>query len=89
VKNKVAPPFKLAEFDIMYNEGISASGDLLDTGVAREIVKKSGNSYVYGDVKLGVGREAAKAFLRSDQKLFGEIERAITKKVKEDIAAAA
>jgi len=89
VKNKVAPPFKLAEFDIMYNEGISASGDLLDTGVTREIVKKSGNSYSYGDVKLGVGRETAKAFLKSDQKLFDEIEKAITKKVKEDIAAAA
>jgi recombination protein RecA len=89
VKNKVAPPFKLAEFDIMYNEGISASGDLLDTGVAREVVKKSGNSYMYGDVKLGVGRETAKAFLKENPKVFDEIEKAITKKVKEDIAAAA
>ena len=89
VKNKVAPPFKLAEFDIMYNEGISASGDLLDTGVVREIVKKSGNSYAYGDVKLGVGREAAKTFLKENHKIFDEIEKAITKKVKEDIAAAA
>jgi recombination protein RecA len=89
VKNKVAPPFKLAEFDIMYNEGISAAGDLLDTGVVREIVKKSGNSYSYGDVKLGVGRETAKAFLKENQKVFDEIEKAITKKVKEDIAAAA
>jgi recombination protein RecA len=89
VKNKVAPPFKLAEFDIMYNEGISAAGDLLDTGVTREIVKKSGNSYSYGDVKLGVGRETAKAFLKENQKVFDEIEKAITKKVKEDIAAAA
>ncbi|MBP9751447.1 MAG: recombinase RecA [Candidatus Moranbacteria bacterium] len=89
VKNKVAPPFKLAEFDIMYNEGISASGDLLDTGVTREVVKKSGNSYMYGDVKLGVGRETAKAFLKENPKVFDEIEKAITKKVKEDIAAAA
>jgi recombination protein RecA len=89
VKNKVAPPFKLAEFDIMYNEGISASGDLLDTGVAREIVKKSGNSYSYGEAKLGVGRETAKAFLKENQKVFDEIEKAIQKKVKEDIAAAA
>ncbi len=89
VKNKVAPPFKLAEFDIMYNEGISAAGDLLDTGVTREIVKKSGNSYSYGDVKLGVGRETAKAFLKENPKVFDEIEKAITKKVKEDIAAAA
>lgn len=88
VKNKVAPPFKLAEFDIMYNEGISASGDLLDTGVVREIVKKSGNSYIYGDVKLGVGREAAKTFLKENRKIFDEVEKAITKKVKEDIAAA-
>lgn len=88
VKNKVAPPFKVAEFDIMYNEGISASGDLLDTGVTREVVKKSGNSYVYGDTKLGVGREAAKAFLKENHKIFSEIEKAIQKKVKEDIDSA-
>lgn len=88
VKNKVAPPFKVAEFDIMYNEGISASGDLLDTGVTREVVKKSGNSYVYGDTKLGVGREAAKTFLKENHKIFSEIEKAIQKKVKEDIASA-
>ncbi len=88
VKNKVAPPFKTAEFDIMYNEGISASGDLLDTGTLHGIVKKSGNSYAYGDVKLGVGREAAKSFLKENEKVFNEIEKAIQKKVKDDIAAA-
>ena len=88
VKNKVAPPFKVAEFDIMYNEGISASGDLLDTGTLHGIVKKSGNSYAFGDVKLGVGRETAKAALKADPKVFGEIEKLVLKKVKEDIAAA-
>ncbi len=73
VKNKVAAPFKTCEFDIMYNEGISLSGDLLDTGVAFGIVNKSGNSYSYGDVKLGVGRENAKVALKADKKVMKEI----------------
>ncbi len=77
VKNKVAAPFKTCEFDIMYNEGISLSGDLLDLGVANKVVAKAGNSYSYGDIKLGVGRENAKAFLRSDKKLMGEIRKKI------------
>jgi recombination protein RecA len=82
VKNKVAPPFKTTEFDIMYNEGISQSGDLLDTGVKYEVVKKSGNSYVFEDTKLGVGREAAKAFIKDNQKIIFAISKGIKEKVK-------
>ena len=73
VKNKVAPPFRLTEFDIMYNEGISLSGDLLDTGLTYKIINKTGNSYAYGETKLGVGREQAKDFLRQNPKLMKEI----------------
>jgi len=85
VKNKVAPPFKTTEFDIMYNEGISASGDILDTGVKYEVIAKSGNSYVFGEEKLGVGREAAKQFLRDNAKSANAILKAIKVKVKEAI----
>lgn len=85
VKNKVAPPFRTAEFDIMYNEGISQAGDILDTGVKLEVIKKSGNSYLYGEVKLGVGREVAKAFLKANQPILQEIETAIMTKVKEAV----
>ncbi|MEI7425963.1 MAG: recombinase RecA [Candidatus Moraniibacteriota bacterium] len=83
VKNKVAPPFRTAEFDIMYNEGISAAGDVLDTGVKYEVVAKKGNSYFFGEIKLGVGREPAKAFLKSEQKMQAEIVKGIFKKVAE------
>src|SRR4029079_2363284 len=62
-KNKVAPPFKVAEFDIMYNEGISTVGDLLDLGVDQEIISKRGSFFAYGEIRLGQGRENAKAFL--------------------------
>ena len=79
VKNKVAPPFQTAEFDIMYNEGISRSGDLLDTGVKFEVIKKSGNSYTYGEEKLGTGREKAKAYLKENQKLFDKISKDVMK----------
>jgi recombination protein RecA len=81
VKNKVAAPFRACEFDIMYNEGISISGDLLDTGVVNGVVSKSGNSYSYGDIKLGVGRENAKRFLREDKKLMKEIRKRILSEV--------
>lgn len=64
VKNKVAPPFRVAEFDIMYNEGISVAGDMLDLGVVVGSLEKRGNSYAYGEEKLGVGREVAKQYLR-------------------------
>jgi len=77
VKNKVAPPFKLAEFDIMYNEGISKEGGLLDLGVELAIVRKSGAFFSYGDTRLGQGRENAKDFLRKNVELRDEIERLI------------
>jgi recombination protein RecA len=82
VKNKVAPPFKVAEFDIMYNEGISASGDLLDTGVALGVIEKTGNTHMFGDIKLGVGREASKTFLKENSKVFKDIDKAVREKVK-------
>ncbi|OIP59730.1 MAG: recombinase RecA [Candidatus Moranbacteria bacterium CG2_30_45_14] len=83
VKNKVAAPFRTAEFDIMYNEGISFGGDLLDAGVFYGAVKKSGNSYLFGEVRLGVGRETAKTFLKENQRVGKEIEKAILKQAKE------
>ncbi len=87
VKNKVAPPFRTTEVDIMYNEGISASGDLLDTGARLEVLKKSGNSFFFGETKLGVGRETAKVFLKENPKVAESIGKAIMKKAKEDAAA--
>lgn len=81
VKNKVAAPFRACEFDIMYNEGISIAGDLLDTGASNNVINKSGNSYGYGDLKLGVGRENAKRFLRADKKLMKEIRKRILSEV--------
>ncbi len=83
VKNKVAAPFRTTEFDIMYNEGISLSGDLLDTGVALESIKKSGNTYSFGEEKLGVGREAAKQYLNEHPKLMKDIRKAVMTSVAE------
>jgi recombination protein RecA len=83
VKNKVAPPFKTTEFDIMYNEGISASGDILDTAVKYEVAEKKGNSFNFGEIKLGVGREQAKAFLKEDAKTSKELVKQIYLKIKE------
>jgi recombination protein RecA len=77
VKNKVAPPFKIAEFDIMYNEGISKEGGLLDLGVELAIVRKSGAFFSFGDTRLGQGRENAKDFLRKNVEIRDEIERQI------------
>lgn len=82
VKNKVAPPFKTAEFDIMYNEGISLAGDLLDAGVKFEVVKKSGNSLSYGETKLGAGRESAKTFLKENSKIADKIFKEVAEKAK-------
>jgi len=79
VKNKVAPPFRQAEFDIMFDEGISASGDLLDLAVEENIVAKSGAWFNYGEVRLGQGREKVKQFLRENPDLFKEIRDAILK----------
>ncbi len=80
-KNKVAPPFKVAEFDIIYNEGISKMGDLLDLGVEYDVIAKRGSFYSYGDLRLGQGRENAKAFLRENPELADEIERRIREQV--------
>jgi len=74
VKNKVAPPFKSAEFDIMFGHGISREGDLIDLGVALEIVKKTGAFFSYGDIRLGQGRENAKQYLSEHPELGQEIE---------------
>jgi len=82
VKNKVAAPFRTCEFDIMYNEGISVAGDLVDLGVEREVIKKLGNSFSFGEVKLGVGRENAKKTIKDDKKLMAEIKKAILAQIK-------
>lgn len=82
VKNKVAAPFRTCEFDIMYNEGVSISGDLLDTAVVYGVASKSGNSYSFGDIKLGVGRETAKKFLQADKKLMKEIRKKVLAEIK-------
>ncbi len=77
VKNKVAPPFRTAEFDIMYNEGISKSGDIIDLGCQLDIIQKRGAFFSYGDVRLGQGRENAKDFLKQNTELSAEIEKAV------------
>lgn len=80
VKNKVAPPFQMTEFDIMYNEGISKEGDLIELGVKLGIIKKAGAWFQFGENKLGQGREASKKFLKENQKVAIEI----LKKIKEE-----
>ncbi|MFZ6019559.1 MAG: recombinase RecA [Chloroflexota bacterium] len=77
VKNKVAPPFRTAEFDIMYNEGISKVGDILDLATGLDIITKRGAFFSYGDIRLGQGRENAKEFLRQNPELALEIENAV------------
>ncbi|MEB3701396.1 Recombinase RecA [Candidatus Bealeia paramacronuclearis] len=77
VKNKVSPPFKVVEFDIMYGEGISKTGEILDLGVKADIVEKSGAWYSYGTQRIGQGREASKTFLRENPKICQEIENKI------------
>lgn len=79
VKNKVAPPFRDAEFDIMFDEGISISGDLLDLAVDDKIIEKAGSWFSYGEVRLGQGRENAKLFLRENADLFDEIRQQVMK----------
>jgi len=77
VKNKLAPPFKAVEFDIMYGEGISKTGELIDLGVKANIVEKSGSWFSYGDQRIGQGRENTKQFLHENPEIADAIERAV------------
>ena len=81
VKNKVAPPFRLAEFDVMYGEGISREGGLLDVGVAMDVVTKTGAWFTFNETRLGQGREASKEFLKGNAPIGAEIERQIRAKM--------
>lgn len=87
VKNKVAAPFRTAEFDIMYNEGISKAGDLLDLAAAMEIISKRGSFFNYGELRLGQGRENAKDYLRAHNELAAEIELAVRERAASGEAA--
>ena len=82
-KNKVAAPFKKAEFDIMFNQGISRSGDIIDLGVEEQVIEKSGTWFSYGEIRLGQGRENTRKFIDSKPELLQEIEQAIAKKIAE------
>lgn len=83
IKNKVAPPFRTAEFDIMYGEGVSKTGEVLDLGVEFEIIKKSGSWFSYEDTKLGQGRDAVKQIIKDNPELMEELEEKIKAKIKE------
>jgi recombination protein RecA len=83
VKNKVAPPFKLAEFDIMYGQGISKVGEILDIAVESNIIQKSGSWFSYDETKLGQGRDAVKTMIKDNPELMEELEN----KVKALVAA--
>jgi recombination protein RecA len=76
-KNKVAPPFRQAEFDIMFSEGISKTGDIVDLGTAQEVITKRGAFYTYKDTRLGQGRENAKRYLKENPAMAQELERVI------------
>ena len=82
VKNKVAPPFKKAEFDIMYGEGVSKTGEIVDLGVDHDIIDKSGSWYAYGGSKIAQGRESAKNFLADNPEVALEIEQKIKDKIR-------
>jgi len=81
VKNKLAPPFRKAEFDIIYGEGISKAGEIIDLGVELEILKKSGSWFSYGETRLGQGREAVKSLMRDNPELAEELEAKIKAKL--------
>ena len=85
VKNKVAPPFKLAEFDIMYGEGVSKVGEILDVAVEKEIIRKSGSWFSYDETKLGQGRDAVKSIIKDNPELFEELEVKIKAAIAEDL----
>ena len=89
VKNKVAPPFKQAEFDIMFGEGISREGELMDYGVKLDIIDKSGAWFSYGSTKLGQGRENAKAFLKENEAVAAEIENKIRENIGDALSGSA
>ncbi len=82
VKNKVAPPFRMCEFDIMYGEGVSKVGEILDVAVEHDIIKKSGSWFSYSDTKLGQGRDAVKAIIKDNPELFEELEEKIKEALK-------
>jgi len=84
VKNKIAPPFRIAEFDIMFNEGISATGDVLDLAVVHDVVAKNGAFFKYNDETIGQGREAAKQYLKDNPKILAEIDKKVRAVVKKD-----
>jgi recombination protein RecA len=84
VKNKVAPPFKTVEFDIVYGKGISKVGEIIDLGVDFEIIKKSGSWFSYDDTKLGQGREAVKSLLLDNPELMDELEQKIKEAIVEN-----
>ena len=84
VKNKVAPPFRMAEFDILYGKGISKLGEIIDLGVEFDVIKKSGSWYSYGDIKLGQGKDAAKELLEDNPELMEEIENKVVEALKEN-----
>ncbi len=86
VKNKVAPPFKTAEFDIMYGEGVSKTGEILDLAVEFEIIKKAGSWFSYGETKLGQGRDAVKVLIKDNPELADELEQKIKTQIKENNA---
>ena len=86
VKNKVAPPFKTAEFDIMYGEGVSKTGEILDLAVEFEIIKKAGSCFSYGETKLGQGRDAVKVLIKDNPELADELEQKIKALIKENNA---
>ncbi|MGC6430349.1 MAG: recombinase RecA [Jejuia sp.] len=82
VKNKVAPPFRMCEFDIMYGEGVSKVGEILDIAVEHDVIKKSGSWFSYGETKLGQGRDAVKAIIKDNPELFEELEEKIKEALK-------
>ena len=86
VKNKVAPPFKVVEFDIMYGKGISKSGEIIDIGVELDVIKKSGSWFSYNDNKLGQGRDAVKEIIEDNPELLDELEKKIKEKIAEGAA---
>jgi recombination protein RecA len=81
VKNKVAPPFKQVEFDVIFGEGISTAGDVLDLGVQHEIISKAGTYFNYGEIRLGQGRENARSFLKENPAILAELDTKIRRKV--------